>query len=102
MSTGTEPRHLRDAGATATPTDLEHELDRLSLAQALRDFDVANARVVDLTQRLIAAGDELAEARRELEELRRQHDELRSTHEQMRRSKAFKLANRIWAVRNAL
>lgn len=100
MSTGTEPHPVQ--GATAPPADLEHELDRLSLAQALRDFDVANARVVDLTHRLIAAGDELKALRQELEGLRREHDELRTTHEQMRRSKAFKLASRIWAVRNAL
>lgn len=101
MSTGTE-RHLRDAAATAEPTQLEHELDRLSLAQALRDFDVANARVIDLTQRLITAGEELAVISRELERLRREFEELRSTHDQMRRSKAFKLANLIWSVRNAL
>lgn len=100
MSTGTEPRPVR--AATPPATEIEHELDRLSLAQALRDFDVANARVMDLTQRLIAAGDELKFLREEMEGLRRQHDELRTTHEQMRRSKAFKLASRIWAVRNAL
>ena len=85
-----------------SPTELERELDRLSLTQALRDFEVANARVMDLTQRLIAASNDLVAVRQELESLRREHDELRSTHEQMRRSRAFKLANRIWAIRNAL
>ncbi len=85
-----------------SPTELERELDRLSLTQALRDFEVANARVLDLTQRLIAASNDLVAVRQELESLRREHDELRSTHEQMRRSRAFKLANRIWAIRNAL
>ena len=85
-----------------SPPDLEAELDRLSLTQALRDFDVANARVVDLTQRLLGAGQELVAVREELEALRRQFEELRATHEQMRRSKAFKLADRIWAIRNAL
>ena len=85
-----------------SPTELERELDRLSLTQALRDFEVANARVMDLTQRLIAASNELVTVRQELESLRREHDELRSTHDQMRRSRAFKLANRIWAIRNAL
>ncbi|MFP5376771.1 MAG: hypothetical protein ACLGIO_08330 [Acidimicrobiia bacterium] len=84
------------------PDGLEREMDRLSLAQALLDVEVANARVVDLTHRLITAGQELATARRDLEALRREHDHLRSTHEQMRRSKAFKLANRIWNIRNAL
>ena len=96
MSTGTEPRHQ------ATSTDVEHELDRLSLAQALRDFEVANARVVDLTQRLVGASQELVAARQELETLRREHEELRAEHDQMRRSRAFRLASKIWAIRNAL
>lgn len=96
MSTGTEPRPVHDPTA-----DLEHELDRLSLSQALRDFEVANARVVDLTQRLVGASKELVAVRQELEMLRREHEELRSTHEQMRRSRAFRLASRIWAIRNA-
>lgn len=78
------------------------EMDRLSLVQALRDVEVANARVTDLTRRLIGAGDELLAARRELDVLRREHDEFRSTVDQMRSSRAFRLANRIWAVRNAL
>ena len=85
-----------------SPSDLERELDRLSLDQALLDVEVANARVVDLTQRLIGAGQELVTLRQELEALRREHDHLRSTHDQMRRSKAFKLASRIWSIRNAL
>lgn len=85
-----------------SPTELERELDRLSLTQALRDFEVANARVVDLTQRLIAATNDLVAVRRELDMLRETHEELRTTHEQMQRSRAFRLANRIWAIRNAL
>jgi len=98
ITTSIAPRHA--PGPTAV--ELEHELDRLSLSQALLDVDVANARVVDLTQRLIGAGQELVAVRQELEALRREHQELRSTHEQMRRSRAFKLANRIWSIRNAL
>ena len=34
---------------------LEREMDRLSLDQALRDFEIANARVIDLTKRLLEA-----------------------------------------------
>lgn len=98
ITTSIGPRAAPDP----SPTDLERELDRLSLNQALLDVEVANARVVDLTQRLIGAGQELVAVRRELEVLRREHEELRSTHEQMRRSKAFKLASRIWSIRNAL
>lgn len=78
------------------------EMDRLSLTQALHDFDVANARVVDLTQRLIGTGRELAAVREQLASLQREHDALRTTHEAMQRSRAFKLANKVWAIRNAL
>lgn len=83
-------------------TDLSTEMDQLSLTQALHDFDVANARVADLTQRLIGTGRELAALREQLASLQREHEDLRSTHEQMQRSRAFKLASRIWAIRNAL
>ena len=34
---------------------LEEELDRLSLTQALVDADMATARVIDLTERLVDA-----------------------------------------------
>lgn len=98
MSTAAEHRPPHRSVADG----LEEEIDRLSLEQAIRDFEVANARVVDLTQRLLEAGRELAAARQQLEALRREHEELRSVHEQMHRSRAFKLANRIWAIRNAL
>ena len=36
---------------TSPNQELERQLDRLSLDQALRDFEIANARVMDLTQR---------------------------------------------------
>lgn len=81
---------------------LQAQLDRLSLEQALRDVDVANARVADLTQRLIGLGDELLAARSDLDATRRELAELRATVDRMRSSRAFRLANRIWAVRNAV
>lgn len=81
---------------------LQRELDALSLRQALSDVEVANSRVMDLTQRLVEAAAANAELRNELESLRIEHAELRSVHEQMRSSQAFKWAARVWAVRNAL
>ena len=94
---------MQPAPEELTPTaDLGPEMDRLSLTQALHDFDVANARVVDLTQRLIGTGRELAAVREQLASLQREHEALRTTHEQMQRSRAFKMANKIWAIRNAL
>ena len=53
------------SAVTPEPVDgdiqLEREMDRLSLEQAVRDFEIANARVIDLTQRLIAANQRIVE-----------------------------------------
>ena len=84
------------------PTPLQKELDELNLTQALRDFEVANARVLDLTQRLVSANAALAETRAELERTEADLRALRAEHEAMRGSAAFRIASRIWAVRNAL
>jgi hypothetical protein len=90
---------------TSQPTDdavLREEIDRLSLEQALRDFEVANARVVDLTQRLISANDKVVAQQQELDQLRVELAELRAVHEAMRGSAAFRIADKLWALRNAL
>ncbi len=62
----------------------------------------ADERVAELTEELGAATEALKAARRELETLRVAHAELRRTHEEMRSSKAFWLAERVWALRNAV
>jgi len=41
----------------------ESNLDETNLMQALKDFEVANARVVDLTSRLSSANEEIARLR---------------------------------------
>jgi hypothetical protein len=81
---------------------LEVELDRLSLTQALVDAEMATARVIDLTERLVDAREQIVKVQSELEHLRIEYTQLRVEHEQMRSSAAFRLADRIWAVRNAL
>jgi predicted nuclease with TOPRIM domain len=81
---------------------LEEELDRLSLSQALVDAEMATARVIDLTERLVDAREQIVKVQSELEHLRTEYTRLRVEHEQMRSSAAFRLADRIWAVRNAL
>jgi len=93
--TRTSAGHKADA-------ELQQEMERISLAQALAETETANARVIDLTQRLVEAGQQVAVLRAELERLRLEHVQLRTTHEQMRSSSAFRIAERIWAVRNAL
>lgn len=45
-------------------------LDAISLAQALRDFETANARVLDLTQRLVESERRRADLSNELEHMR--------------------------------
>src|SRR2546423_1679543 len=68
----------------------QEEMDELSLRQALVDFDVANARVVDLTQRLVEAQGTISDLRTQLETLRIEHAQLKSLHERMRSSQAFR------------
>lgn len=46
------------------------EIDRLNIEQALRDFEVANARVVDLTSRLTAMNERALNLQHELSSVR--------------------------------
>ena len=85
-----------------TSTDVGRELDRLSLTQALLDFEVANARVTDLTQRLIEASNEIAALREELDRRSAQLAEVDRAHQQMAQSTTWKIAKGIEAVRRFL
>ena len=85
-----------------TSTDLSRELDRLSLTQALLDFEVANARVTDLTQRLIEASNEIAALRAELDRRTAQLNEVDQAHRRMAESTTWKIAKGIEAVRRLL
>ncbi len=91
-----------DSEGTEPAGDPAPDIDRLSLIHALHDFEVANARVVDLTQRLIGTGRELAAAKEDVAALQGEYETLRIAHEQIQRSRAFKLATRIGAIRNLL
>jgi hypothetical protein len=81
---------------------LEDELDRLSLTQALVDAEMATARVIDLTERLVDAREQITNLRSELEHLRIEYTQYKVEQEQIKSSAAFRMADRIWAVRNAL
>jgi DNA mismatch repair protein MutH len=83
-------------------SELAHELDGLSLKQALIDFEVANARTRDLTQRLVALVAENRALEQELTDVREQFERERALWTQVRGSQAFRLASRIWNLRNAL
>lgn len=83
-------------------TDETHTLDELSLTQALLDFEIANARVIDLTHRLVEANRLIGELRQEVDDVRMELSEMTSLHERMQGSHAFRIASKIWALRNAV
>ena len=83
-------------------TSLAEQMDRLSLEQALRDFEIANLRVLDLTQRLITATNEINSLRHQLESLRIEHSGLVAREEELSRSRVYKLARMVSDLRRVL
>jgi seryl-tRNA synthetase len=81
---------------------LESELDRISLNRALLDAEVATGRVVDLTRRLVEAADQIRSLQSEVEELQAERLELEEQLASIRNTKAFRTADRLWALRRAL
>lgn len=77
------------------------ELDALSLEQALRDFDVANARTVDLSQRVIKLSAELAQRDAEILRLRADAGRARAELDRVVGTRAYRLAQRYWAAKGA-
>jgi chromosome segregation ATPase len=53
-----------------TSSELQTEIDALSLSQALVDFELANARVLDLTARLVEANERVRRFGREADTAR--------------------------------
>jgi hypothetical protein len=91
---------------TMTAAELSTEFDRLSLHQTLIDFEIANARVRDLTARLLELNKQLLDANHELarerEEMARQaavHGKLRVEYDQMVESRTYRVARGIVAIR---
>lgn len=60
------------------------DLDRLSLVQCLQDFEVANARVMDLTARLTGLNSTVVAQTSELEKLRRRNRVLRQQKQSLK------------------
>lgn len=95
--------------------ETEKDLDSLVLSQALVDFEVANARVVDLTQRLMEATESRVASTGELTALRaqyealaaekarlaEQHQALTDEYERLLSTKAYKLVKAVWSVHRA-
>jgi hypothetical protein len=81
---------------------LERELDRLSLEQAVRDFEIANSRVVDLTQRLISANQHIVELQRLNDISETTLVEVQTRYAEVVASRAYQLAQRAGAIRSLL
>lgn|GEM_PF-6878473 len=93
-------QRAKQVSAAAPSADLDREIDRLSLAQALRDFEVANSRVIDLTQRLISANERADTVQRDLDSLRTEHAVLQARHHEAVTSGAYRLAGRLLLLRS--
>ena len=85
------------------PVDTTAALHALSLEQALLDTELANARVIDLTRRLLEAHAEVERVRAqldglergELERVKAERDELAAFKARLTGSRPFKLAQRV-------
>ena len=88
-----------------TAAELSTEFDRLSLHQTLIDFEIANARVRDLTTRLVEANHEVFLHRQELARVSMEHERLRAEHQvmvELARSKTYRLAEAMVSVRRRI
>ncbi len=112
--------------ALVTPTtsrdqqELSAQIDRLSLEQALLDVEVANARVLDLTARLVEANQRIATLSNDVDLLRQESAQVKVVAEvevaavrdemlaqqahldAQRSSTAFRWAAKVWNLRNAI
>jgi len=68
------------------------DLDQLSLSQTLLDFEVANARVIDLTRRLTAMNKELVKTTTALQKAQLRNRQLTSELKAIKESRAFRSA----------
>lgn len=98
MDAATDTSESRPDATGATAPGVE-EIDRISLTQALQDFEVANARVMDLTSRLTTTHRDLVAARSELEKLKLRNGVLRKHNRRLQRE--VKQLNDSRAVRSA-
>ena len=84
------------------PTVRTLDLNQISLEQALRDFEVANCRVVDLTQRVISLTQQLQDTQNEVERLRVEARMARAEADAIKRSRAYNIARHLGDLRSIL
>ena len=95
-----------ETDVTDEPVKNTADLDDISLAQALLDFDVANARVIDLTKRLTVLTKELRDTTTLLQKTKLRHAHVSAELKQIKASRAFRTAGNaqraLGAVRSRL
>ncbi len=91
-----------NSGTDVVGPELERELDRLSVEQALRDFEIANARTVDLTQRLADLSTEVRLLRERVVSLQEALAASRAENHAIRGSATFRLAELSTKIRTRL
>ena len=89
-------------GTDVVGPELERELDRLSVEQALRDFEIANARTIDVTQRLVDLSTEVRELREQLVATQEALAASRAENHAIRASATFRLAELSTKIRARL
>jgi predicted nucleic acid-binding Zn-ribbon protein len=82
--------------------ELERELDRLSVEQALRDFEIANARAVDLTHRLVDLSHEVTALREQLVGTESALAAARAENAAIRASATYRLGELTTKIRSRL
>lgn len=116
-----EAEAVADAVAAAdAAADIVGAIDRLSLNQALLDVEIANARVLDLTARLVESNQRADGLRADLESVRSSATNVSvqanadvaamrcemAVHQayldEQRSSTAYRWAAKVWNLRNAL
>ena len=78
--------------------DVDAQLAHVLLEQSLRDFEVANARVTDVTQRLIEANHQLIELKAKIAALESENVMLRDENEAVRVENSSIKASRLFRL----
>jgi len=91
-----------NSGTNVVAPELERELDRLSVEQALRDFEIANARTIDVTQRLVDLSTEVRELREQLVSTQEALAASREENRAIRASATFRVAELTTKIRSRL
>jgi len=98
--TETEPTSAADP-LDEQPVKNTADLDDISLAQALLDVDVANARVIDLTKRLTTLTKELRKSSNELQKVKLRNRRIAAELDEIKGSRAFRSASAAHRVLGA-